>query len=213
MRAFIDQIDITTDGKVRVSGQLSQTNLTASLNEQIYINEPEDGIWGYTLEVIPKSAWGAEILVPFSVDAPWFGNNNSNGVRVYQKSITPGKGLETLQLKAKKVKSFTTEQVNQVFLKGAQYNTTYKQLIIDLVYSGGCFPHSFALEWDGATLESFPPQYNFNLIDLSEYDPCKGLIPVQLRFDIDTPGVQLELPSTINLGTAGFGASIRVKLK
>lgn len=71
MRAYVEQIDITPDGKVIVSGQLSRTNLKVVLSGLIYVKAPADGIWGYTLELIPTSVIGADVLVPFSVTADW----------------------------------------------------------------------------------------------------------------------------------------------
>jgi hypothetical protein len=84
MRAYIQQIDITTNGKVVVTGQPSRTNLEIRLNEHIYAKEPKDGIWGYTLEVIPTSVFGADMMVPFVIQAPWTGNEGANGVRITQ---------------------------------------------------------------------------------------------------------------------------------
>lgn len=214
MRAYIQQIDITTDGKVVVTGQLSRTNLNVKLNEHIYIKEPEDGIWGYTLEVIPTSVFGADMMVPFVVETPWTGNQEANGVRITQPTLQPEQAdYETVQLKVRKVESFTEEQSNLLILKGASFDKVANQLIVDINYGGGCFPHLFSLEWDGLSLESFPPQYNFNLVDLSDYDPCRALLPAQLRFDIDTPEIQLDRPSTINLGTIRSNGQIKIELK
>ena len=213
MRAYIQQIDITTNGKVVITGQLSRTNLDVRLNEHIYIKEPEDGIWGYTLEVIPASVFGADMMVPFVVEAPWTGNHEANGVRITQPTLQPDQtDYETVQLKVKKVESFTEEQSNLLVLKGASFDKSTNQLIIDINYGGGCFPHLFSLEWDGISLESFPPQYNFNLVDLSDYDPCRALLPAQLRFDIETPEIQLDRPSTINLGTVRGNGQIKIEL-
>lgn len=213
MRAYIQKIDITSNGKVIVSGLLSRTNLDVKLNEHIYIEEPEDGIWGYTLEVVPTSVYGADMMVPFSVEAPWTGNQDANGVRVIQPTLEPSSDdYETIQLKAKKVPSFTSEQSNLLILNGASYDKTSQQLIVDVNYGGGCFPHSFALEWDGQTLESAPPQYNFTIVDLSEYDPCDALLPAQLRFDINTPEINLQRPSTINLGTIQNKRQLKIQL-
>lgn len=214
MRAYIQNIDITTDGKVVVSGQLSRTNLNANLNEHIYTKAPEDGIWGYTLEVIPTSVFGADMMVPFSVEAPWTGNEAANGVRITQPTLHPDQSdYQTLQLKVKKVDTFTTEQANLIMLSGATFDRSTNQLVIDINYGGGCFPHLFSLEWDGLSLESFPPQYNFNLVDLNDEDPCKALLSAQLRFDIATPGIQLDRPAVINLVTAGSGRQIQVEIK
>lgn len=214
MRAYIQQIDITTDGKVVITGQLSRTNLKVKLNEHIYTKEPEDGIWGYTLEVIPTSIYGNDMMIPFEVEAPWTGNPEANGVRITQPTLEPDQAnYETIQLKVKNVESFTAEQSNLLILKGASLDESSKQLVIDINYSGGCFPHLFSLEWDRLSLESSPLQYNFKLVDLSEYDPCRAILPAQLRFDIDTPEVQLDKPSIINLSTAKGNGQIKIELK
>ncbi|UII32149.1 hypothetical protein LVD17_28090 [Fulvivirga ulvae] len=202
MRAYIQQIDITTDKKVVVSGLLSRTNLNAKLKEHIYIKEPEDGLWGYTLEVIPTTVYGVDMMIPFSTEAPWTGNESANGLRITQSSPDPEhRDYETTLLKVKKVENFTTEQANTVVLRGASFDELTGQLIIDINYSGGCFPHSFALEWDGSILKSIPPYYRLNLVDLSDYDPCKALVPAQLRFDIETTDIRIQKPSGIIVGT------------
>lgn len=212
MKAYIQEIDITNDGRVIVSGHLPQTNLKASLNELHYIEEPQDGIWGYILEVIPISVRGATMLVPFIVEAPWTGNEKSNGVRITQSSLTSD-DLETTLLKVKKVKDYSFNQENSLQIQGVSFDKSSDQLIIDVKYGGGCFPHSFSLEWDGTILKSTPPQYNFNLVDTSKYDPCKAFNYTQLRFDINTPSIQISKPSIINLGTAFQGGKIQIHIE
>jgi hypothetical protein len=71
--------------------------------------------------------------------------------------------------------------------------------------------HIFS-HWNGISFESFPAQYNFTLVDLSEYDPCKAILPAQLRFDIDTPNIQLDRPSTINLGTVNSNRLMKIEI-
>lgn len=213
MRAYIQQIDISNDGKVIVSGQLSRTNLNAKLIEHEYVAEPQDGIWSYTLMVIPTSVIGADIMVPFKVEARWTGNESANGVRIIQPNLKPNESdYETIQLKVKIVESFTSKQENLTVLKGASFIKKNNQLIVDINYSGGCIQHLFSLEWDGLSLESNPPQYNFILVDLSDYDPCRAILPTQLRFDIDTPSVQLDRPSIINLGTIRNKGQVQIRI-
>ncbi len=152
-------------------------------------------------------------MFPFVVEAPWTGNDEANGARITQSTLQPEQtDYETVQLKVKKVTNFTKEQANFTILKGVSFDKSVNQLIIDINYGGGCFPHLFSLEWDGISLESFPPQYNFNLVDLSEYDPCKAILPAQLRFDIDTPNIQLDRPATINLVTVGSNRQIKIEI-
>ncbi len=214
MRAYIQKIDITEDGKVIVSGQLSRTNLVAKLSPMIYVHPPKDGIWGYTLEVLPTSVFGSDKMEPFSVEAPWTGNNDANGVRITQPRLNPSeKDIETVQLKAKKVEEFTKEQSNLTILKGASFDKETNNLVVDLQYSGGCFPHLFSLEWDGISYKSAPLQYNFKVVDLSDYDPCRAMLSAQLRFDISTPKVQIDRPSVIHLGTVNGGTSIPVDIE
>ncbi|WP_343606420.1 hypothetical protein [Fluviicola sp.] len=212
MRAYIEQIDIASNGEVIVSGQLSRTNLKVVLSELIYVKPPADGIWGYMLELLPTSAIGADVLVPFSVKANWTGNNQANGLRLTQPALNPQEpDFEIIQLKGKKVSQFTTVQKNMIRLKGAAFDQTTKHLILDLEYGGGCFPHLFSLEWDGNISKSSPPEYHFNLVDLSEHDPCKAIVSIQLRFDMDVPGIQLDVPSVFYIETPSGNKQIRLE--
>ncbi|KYF57147.1 hypothetical protein BE08_20885 [Sorangium cellulosum] len=208
-RAYITNVDISTDGRVVVEGNLSMTGLTASLEPRIYIQPPPDGVWEYDLVVTPTAEQGAMMLVPFSVHAPWAGNADANGVRIIQDG-TPEPTATTL-LKVRRVQKYTTEQKNMVILKGAGYNAATRRLVVDLTHGGGCFPHSFAVEWDGAALKSSPPQYLLNVVDLSEYDPCKALISEQLHIDLHTPDVSLRGPATLVIQSV-WGRTLRVKL-
>jgi hypothetical protein len=211
--AYIQSIDITEDGRVIVLGQLSRTNLEATLVEMIPIMPPTDGIWNYELKVIATSLTGATMLVPFSVEAPWIGDSEANGVRIIQPSIIPNEDdKETVQLKGKRVSELTQNQSNTIWLQGAHFDQSRSHLVIDIRYGGGCFPHLFALEWDGSSMKSLPPQYMFNLVDLSDYDPCKAIIHSQLRFDISSVDFQIDRPATINIVTPSYGRSLRVEI-
>lgn len=210
--AYIQSIDITKSGKVIVSGQ-RLGNLCVALRENIPIQPPTDGIWDYDLD-ITTSVNCATIMKPFMLEAPWIGDENANGLRITQNSLEPTQPDRiTIQLKGKKVSNFTSTQENQITLKGAAYDLLQKQLIIDVLYSGGWFSHLFSLEWDGQPLESYPLQYNFNLVDLSEYDAARSIETPQLRFDISTPDFQIDIPSEIIIRTPGYGKTLRLSLK
>ena len=209
--AYIDHIDIASDGRVVVTGSLSRTGLRASLSEYYYLLPPADGIWEYELSVVAESPNGAAVLVPFSVEAPWTGDSKANGARVYQAS-TSGPAKATTQLKAKKVEQLTTVQVNAVYLEGASYDNARQNLIVDLSYGGGCFAHTFELEWDGAVLKSNPPHYLLNLVDTSPIDPCEAYISTQLRFDLSVPGIQIQSPSIVEIRTPSGGQTLRVQI-
>lgn len=202
MKAYIQSIDLTKDGRVKVIGNLPSTNLDVKLIERYYNVEPEDGFWGYDLEVLSTSHFGAQMLIPFIVEAPWTGNENASGLRIEQPALSQNDSdHETVLMKVRKVGEFTTKQNNHVMLKGAFFDKSTKQLIIDLSYSGGCFTHVFSLEWDGTLMKSEPPQYGLRIIDKSEYDPCKAIKQVQLRIDLDTPDFQLKKPSILVLSS------------
>lgn len=214
MKAFIQSVDLTKDGKVIVTGNLPSTNLEVKLVEHIYITEPEDGIWGYTLEVLPTALFGAQILIPFIVESPWTGDKEANGLRIVQPSVNPSDSdYETVLLKIKKVEKFTEKQNNRIILEGAFFDKITSHLIIDLIYSGGCFPHIFSLEWDGLLRKSNPPQYNLNVVDLSDYDPCRALIHAQLRVDVETQDFQLQNVSSLNLLNPSGGRQLKVEVK
>ena len=205
--AYIEHIDITSDGRVVVTGSFSRTGLRALLSEYYYTLPPADGVWEYELSVVADSPNGAAVLVPFSVEAPWIGDSNANGVRVYQ-TRTSGPAKATTQLKAKKVEQLTTVQANAVYLEGASYDNARQNLIVDLSYGGGCFVHTFELQWDGALLESDPPRYLFNLVDTSPEDKCEAYLSTQLRFDINVPGIQIQSPSIVVIRTPSGGQTL-----
>lgn len=202
MRAFIQSIDITPKGTVKVIGNLSMTNLTARLVEHVYINPPADGIWEYTLEVLPTSLYGAQILVPFSVEAPWTGDAGSNGVRILQPTLGSGtRDYQTERLQLKEVKKFTTKQENMLTVLGASVDKKNSTLFVDVQYTGGDFYHKFSLEWNGVVIKTKPPQYYLKVIDLSPFDPGKAIKEVQLQFDISLPKLHFEKRSSLHIGT------------
>lgn len=209
--AFIKNIDITPEDRVVVVGQSVKSNLKISLSARHHIEPPSDGIWSYDLNIEPFGPNGVEEPSAFEVDAAWIGDENAKGVRVFQSYHEPVASVqETVLRKAHIVDSFTEEQKNAIMIQGASFMASVKQLVVDVSYGGGCFAHDFVLEWDGKSLESFPPQYNFNLVDLSEYDPCRALVRTQLRFDINTSDIKVDVPSVINLSQPGTGQGLRV---
>jgi hypothetical protein len=67
-------------------------------------------------------------------------------------------------------------------IKNAKYDTTTKDVILDVVYSGGCGTHRFYLKPLGC-FETMPVQCRAELIDESN-DPCEALISNTIRLDI-----------------------------
>lgn len=53
-----------------------------------------------------------------------------------------------------------------------------------IVHGGGCKEHEFKLLWDGAFMESMPPQVNLSLSHNSNEDHCRSLVNVEESFDI-----------------------------
>lgn len=213
MRAYIDNIDITGDKKLVVTGNLSRANIEVNLTPHVYVTEPENGIWDYSLELTSTADTGSDQMIPFRVEAPWTGSEDANGVRIVQPTIGEDEpDHETILLKAKRVDVFTSEQDNTLILDRAVYDMTNAHLVVDVRYAGGSFVHDFALEWDGISRESYPTQYDFRIVDLSEYDPSRAIIPAQLRFDIDTPLVTLDTPAIINLTTVVSAKLIQVEV-
>jgi hypothetical protein len=211
MKAYIQKVDITPEGTVKVSGHLSSTNLRAELTGVIYVKPPADGIWDYYLDLIAEGTIGADVLVPFEVEATWTGNSDANGIRITQTEAG-SEDHETILFKCKIVDKYTETQKNYVSLKKGSYDKSTDSVVIDLTYTGGCFKHTFALEWDGTALESLPPQYNLNLVDTSDYDPCKAIISAQIRIDISTPETEFSKPSVLNIFSPNSAKSLRIKL-
>ncbi len=196
MTVHLQQIDITPGGTVRVSGHVSATNITIALEPRIYIQPPSDNIWEYDIAETVNGNLGGASLTSFSADAIYPEAENPSGVRVY----VPGGGATT-KLMLEEVNEFTESAQNHIRITGVGYDRTLGDLIIDVDYSGGCFEHAWRLEWDGKTLESQPPQYKLQLVDLSPYDACEAMISRQLRIDVTTPGVSFLSPSLLLVGT------------
>jgi hypothetical protein len=201
MTIYIQGVDITKDGKVRVSGQLSATNLLAALHARVYVQPPPDGIWDYDLVETASGPIGGAMMVPFAVDAPWTGPADAKGVRVHNASPAGNEPATTVVASGRKVADFTTTVENHIRIVSAA--VVAGVLVVDVEYGGGCFEHIFSLEWDGATLKSMPPQYRLNLVDESPYDPCRAIIGRRLRFDISIPAFSFESPSTLRLAAPG----------
>lgn len=62
-------------------------------------------------------------------------------------------------------------------------------LSLDVSYSGGCESHRFRLCWDGAVMESSPPQVNVTLIHDANMDACEAYITDGLSFDLSSAGL------------------------
>ena len=208
-RAYIDQVDLTDNGKVVVSGHLAHPGLVASLNQRVYVTPPADGVFEYDL-VVSAVGQGPSpmILVPFSAEAAAPGGE-ANGVRIIQQPAGGGELITTTLLQVRRVDTYTDANSNHVLLEGAVVHQG--MLVLRLVYGGGCRSHTFSVEWDGLTLESNPPQYVLNVVDSGPYDPCKGLIPTELRIDLDVPGIDFDRPSTLVVRTPS-GGELRVAL-
>jgi hypothetical protein len=54
---------------------------------------------------------------------------------------------------------------------------------VDLTYGGGCRDHALRICWDGAVLDSEPPQVNLVVRDDTE-DPCEALIHERITIDL-----------------------------
>ncbi len=57
-------------------------------------------------------------------------------------------------------------------------------LIFNIVYEGGCKPHSFRLIGDSLILKSKPPQTNLYLLHENNGDKCTEKIKKELIFDV-----------------------------
>jgi hypothetical protein len=206
-RAYIETLDIDDTGVLTVAGQLSRTGLVAHLHQRVYVHPPADGIYEYDLVVRSTSDMGAMVLVPFAASAEGPGPEAS-GVRVYQQLHDRLDSTTLMQIR--KVSSHADHNVNQVLLDGLAVDR-HGRLVIDLRYGGGCRTHALSVDWDGLTLESNPVQYVLQVVDEGPFDPCKGLIPMQLRVDLDVPDVSFDRPSVLVVRTPS-GSQLRLPL-
>lgn len=201
MTIYVQSVDITEDGKVLVSGQLSATNLSAELQARMYVQPPPDGIWEYDLVEIMSTPFGGAMMLPFAVDAPWTGPADAKGVRIHNASPAGNEPATTVVASGRKVENFTTTVENHIHIVSAAVIAGV--LVVDVEYGGGYFEHTFSLEWNGTMLKSVPPKYWLNLVDESPYDPCRSIISRRLRFDISIPAFSFQSPSTLLLAAPG----------
>lgn len=208
MTVFIQQVDLTEDSRVLVSGHLARTHLVASLAPRVYIHPPQDGVWDYDLDVNPTAPFGGCMLMPFCAYAEAPVATNVNGIRIW---FSQGGSLKsTTLLKAKRVSAYSSAQKNGLWITGGAYIHDSRRLVLDIRYSGGCFPHAFALEWDGTVEESVPSRYTMQIFDLSKYDPCKAFIDEQLLFDLNTADVDIPKGSVVVVRPR-FGRHVEIK--
>lgn len=207
---FINTIDLTDNGRVTVTGYTTYGNYNVTLSEMIPIDKPPYGIWNYSLGANLTGDFGVAMLTPFSVSAPWIGDDDANGLRIIHGFSDTAPVTELLLLKAKPVDSFSKETNNSTELIAAAYDSQSGHLVIDIQYTGGCHEHHFSLEWDGATYKSNPPQYVLNLVDLSPADNCEAIVSSQLRVDIRNLDFDPVSGSTIHVSTPKYGRSLPV---
>jgi hypothetical protein len=75
------------------------------------------------------------------------------------------------------------------------------ELQIQIATGGGCASHSFAICWDGAVLDSEPPQANLALSHDSHGDTCDAFLMHDVR--VDVAQIRAELSSPIVLHVTG----------
>ena len=213
MKAYIQNINITSDNKVLVKGQLSRGGLQANLVPRIYVTEPEDGIYEYELHITALSAIGTMALKPFEVESAWTGGEDANGIRIIQLHLPKDdNNYQTTLIKTKKVSAFTKAQLNNTRLIAAFFEKETRHLTVKVSYSGGCLEHSYAMEWDGKTLKSNPPQYVLNLVDISELDPCRSIKEEDVIVDINNADVHIQLPCTVHIHNPKTDFKVSVEL-
>lgn len=52
-------------------------------------------------------------------------------------------------------------------------------------YSGGCANHNFEMRWNGALMESMPPQAQLILYHNGNQDPCDAVLSEHLFYDLN----------------------------
>lgn len=67
------------------------------------------------------------------------------------------------------------------------------QLLVHVTTGGGCSRHSFAMCWDGAVNDTYPPTVDLALSHDAHGDTCDALLEHDLRFDL-TPIIEAVHP-------------------
>jgi hypothetical protein len=83
MTIHVEEVAITEDGRVVVSGQVSASNISVQMVARAYVQAPEDGIWEYDLSESLRGSAGAMVMLPFSVTAALPSYREAAGVRIH----------------------------------------------------------------------------------------------------------------------------------
>lgn len=202
MTIYIQNVDVKAD-KIIVSGQVSATNISVYLAPVIYIDKPQDCIYGFELEEVISGDFGGAMMVPFVIEADSI-HKDMKGAEIYSRSFVDVGSIR--YLKAAKVKSLTEATKNYTVIESAYFNPNSDDLVLRVSYGGGCFEHSFSLEWDGTIMKSNPPIAPLRLVDTSdERDPCKAIRTKDLYFDLSSlDGLTAEIYLSTLSGSGTF---------
>lgn len=88
------------------------------------------------------------------------------------------------------------------------------ELIADVQTGGGCAEHSFAVCWDGTTVDSSPPTINLSLSHDAHGDTCQAVLSHDLRVELAPTFDAIARPFRINfigaIRVAGTSGSVMV---
>lgn len=76
------------------------------------------------------------------------------------------------------------------------------ELLVHVETGGGCASHRFSMCWDGAVLDSNPPQVNLVLSHDAHGDTCDALLFHDLRVDLTRIRASVEPPVTLHVSGA-----------
>ncbi len=176
----IESVDLAKDaGELRLTVEayaptLGWTNV--SLTPFMYIVAPPDGIYEYTLRGTPPNGPSLDAIERFTFTAGLGDTAGVRGVRIADES---GSTLSRLLVPVRERPPIGADitAVGAAGLRG-------DKLLLSVRYGGGCARHDFQLEWDGAMLESMPPQVVLRLTHNANGDNCRALLSERLEFDL-----------------------------
>lgn len=189
---LVDAMPVKLDrrrGSVTAMGHVPTAGYSeARLDQRVYVVDPGDDIIDFDFMARPPGGLAAQVVseVVASHDIPLRG---VAGVRIHADR-------NRMQLHLPMV---STELVVRDRFEILAARLESDQLVVDVLYGGGCRRHDFRVLWSGALRESSPPQADFLLTHDGHADPCKALRRETIRVDM------LDLPPLVLTLRNGFG--------
>ncbi|MCM2324036.1 MAG: hypothetical protein NDJ90_12320 [Oligoflexia bacterium] len=96
-------------------------------------------------------------------------------------------------------------------VKSARLDAQKQNILIDVVYGGGCGEHEFSLKMVGGCLETYPVRCTAELVERTN-DMCEALIADTVVISLEKYGLNDSYFERATLKIVGGGSSATVQL-